>query len=151
MRQEDPRLLVVIGPCSIHDEKGALEYATRLSALRKEFAGRMEIVMRVYFEKPRTTIGWKGLINDPHLDGSQDIETGLKIARKLLLDITGLGLPAATEFLDPIVPQYIADLVTLGGDRRAHDGIADAPRNGQRPFDARRPEERHGRQPAGGD
>jgi 3-deoxy-7-phosphoheptulonate synthase len=112
LRQEDPRLLVVIGPCSIHDEKGALEYAEKLNALRKEFADRMEIVMRVYFEKPRTTIGWKGLINDPHLDGSQDIETGLKIARRLLLEITGLGLPAATEFLDPIVPQYIADLVT---------------------------------------
>jgi 3-deoxy-7-phosphoheptulonate synthase len=112
LRQEDPRLLVVIGPCSIHDEKGALEYATRLDALRQEFSDRMEIVMRVYFEKPRTTIGWKGLINDPHLDGSQDIETGLKIARKLLLDITGMGLPAATEFLDPIVPQYIADLIS---------------------------------------
>ena len=112
LRQEDPRLLVVIGPCSIHDEKSALEYATRLNVLRKEFADRMEIVMRVYFEKPRTTIGWKGLINDPHLDGSQDIETGLKIARRLLLEITGMGLPAATEFLDPIVPQYIADLVT---------------------------------------
>jgi 3-deoxy-7-phosphoheptulonate synthase len=112
LRQEDPRLLVVIGPCSIHDEKGALEYAEKLNALRKEFADRMEIVMRVYFEKPRTTIGWKGLINDPHLDGSQDIETGLKRARQLLLQITGMGLPAATEFLDPIVPQYIADLVT---------------------------------------
>jgi 3-deoxy-7-phosphoheptulonate synthase len=112
LRQEDPRLIVVIGPCSIHDEKGALDYATRLNALRKEFANRMEIVMRVYFEKPRTTIGWKGLINDPRLDGSQDIETGLKIARRLLLEITGMGLPAATEFLDPIVPQYIADLVT---------------------------------------
>jgi 3-deoxy-7-phosphoheptulonate synthase len=112
LRREDPRLLVVIGPCSIHDEKGALEYATRLNALRQEFAGRLEIVMRVYFEKPRTTIGWKGLINDPHLDGSQDIETGLKIARRLLLGITDLGLPAATEFLDPIVPQYIADLIT---------------------------------------
>jgi 3-deoxy-7-phosphoheptulonate synthase len=112
LRREDPRLLVVIGPCSIHDEKSALEYATRLAALRKEVAGQMEIVMRVYFEKPRTTIGWKGLINDPHLDGSQDIETGLKIARKLLLAITGMGLPAATEFLDPIVPQYIADLVS---------------------------------------
>jgi 3-deoxy-7-phosphoheptulonate synthase len=112
LRQEDPRLLVVIGPCSIHNEKEALEYATRLNALRKEFADRMEIVMRVYFEKPRTTIGWKGLINDPHLDGSQDIETGLKIARRLLLEITGMGLPAATEFLDPIVPQYIADLIT---------------------------------------
>ena len=112
LRQEDPRLLVVIGPCSIHDEKSALEYAHKLNALRQEFADRMELVMRVYFEKPRTTIGWKGLINDPHLDGSQDIETGLKRARKLLLEITGMGLPAATEFLDPIVPQYIADLIT---------------------------------------
>ena len=112
LRQKDPRLLVVIGPCSIHDEKGALEYATRLSGLQKELAGTMEIIMRVYFEKPRTTVGWKGLINDPHLDGSQDIETGLKIARKLLIDITGLGLPAATEFLDPIVPQYTADLIS---------------------------------------
>ena len=112
LRQEDPRLLVVVGPCSIHDQKGALEYATRLNALRQEFSSRLEIVMRVYFEKPRTTIGWKGLINDPHLDGSQDIETGLKIARRLLLDITALCLPTATEFLDPIVPQYTADLVT---------------------------------------
>jgi len=112
LRQEDPRLLVVIGPCSIHDEKSALEYAARLSKLQKEFAGKMEIVMRVYFEKPRTTIGWKGLINDPHMDGSQDIETGLKIARKLLLEITAMGLPAATEFLDPVVPQYIADLIS---------------------------------------
>jgi 3-deoxy-7-phosphoheptulonate synthase len=112
LRQEDPRLLVVIGPCSIHDQKSALEYATRLNALRKEFADRMEIVMRVYFEKPRTTIGWKGLINDPHLDGSQDIGTGLQIARRLLLQITDMGLPTATEFLDPIVPQYTADLIT---------------------------------------
>ena len=112
LRQEDPRLLVVVGPCSIHDEKSALEYATRLSKLQKELADRMEIVMRVYFEKPRTTIGWKGLINDPHLDGSQDIETGLKIARRLLIQINAMNLPAATEFLDPIVPQYIADLIT---------------------------------------
>ncbi len=112
LRQQDPRLLVVIGPCSIHDQRGALEYATRLSGLQKELAGTMEIVMRVYFEKPRTTIGWKGLINDPHLDGSQDIEAGLKIARKLLIDIADLGLPTATEFLDPIVPQYTADLIS---------------------------------------
>jgi 3-deoxy-7-phosphoheptulonate synthase len=89
-----------------------LEYASRLSVLRHELADRMEIVMRVYFEKPRTTIGWKGLINDPHLDGSRDIEGGLRTARELLLKIVGLGLPAGTEFLDPIVPQYIADLVT---------------------------------------
>jgi 3-deoxy-7-phosphoheptulonate synthase len=112
LQREDPRLLVIIGPCSIHDEKSALEYATRLARLQTELADRLEIVMRVYFEKPRTTIGWKGLINDPHLDNSQDIETGLKVARKLLLEIAGLGLPAATEFLDPIVPQYIADLIT---------------------------------------
>jgi len=112
LRQEDPRLLVVIGPCSIHDEKSALDYADRINRLREEFADRMEIVMRVYFEKPRTTIGWKGLINDPHLDGSQDIENGLMIARRLLLQIVNLGMPTATEFLDPIVPQYIADLIT---------------------------------------
>jgi 3-deoxy-7-phosphoheptulonate synthase len=112
LRQEDPRLLVVVGPCSIHDQKSALEYAQRLNQLRQELAGTMEIVMRVYFEKPRTTIGWKGLINDPHLDGSENIEEGLKIARRLLVQITGTGLPAATEFLDPIVPQYIADLVS---------------------------------------
>jgi 3-deoxy-7-phosphoheptulonate synthase len=111
MQQRDPRLLVVVGPCSIHDPAGALEYARRLAALRGEMADCMEVVMRVYFEKPRTTIGWKGLINDPHLDGSQDIEAGLRIARELLLEILALGLPAATEFLDPIVPQYTADLV----------------------------------------
>ena len=110
--QKDPRLLVVVGPCSIHDVKGALEYAEKLSALRKEVADQMEIVMRVYFEKPRTTIGWKGLINDPHLDDSHDIEGGLKKARRLLLEINGMGLPTATEFLDPIVPQYIADLIS---------------------------------------
>ena len=112
LEQKDPRLLVVAGPCSIHDVTGALEYAGKLNALRKELAGEMEIVMRVYFEKPRTTIGWKGLINDPHLDNTHDIEAGLKKGRRLLLDITAMGLPAATEFLDPIVPQYIAELVT---------------------------------------
>lgn len=112
LSQQDPRLLVVVGPCSIHDQRGALEYAVRLNALRIELADQLEIVMRVYFEKPRTTIGWKGLINDPHLDGSEDIESGLKIARRVLLEITGMGLPAATEFLDPIVPQYIADLIS---------------------------------------
>jgi 3-deoxy-7-phosphoheptulonate synthase len=112
LQHEDSRLLVVVGPCSIHDVDGAMDYARRLARLRQEFAGRMEIVMRVYFEKPRTTVGWKGLINDPHLDGSQDIESGLRIARRLLLDIAALGLPAATEFLDPIVPQYIDDLIT---------------------------------------
>lgn len=110
--QQDSRLLVVVGPCSIHDVEGALEYGRRLNELRQELRERMEIIMRVYFEKPRTTIGWKGLINDPHLDGTYDIETGLKRARRLLLELTGMGLPTATEFLDPIIPQYIDDLVT---------------------------------------
>ena len=109
---EDPRLLAIIGPCSIHNERGAYEYALRLNELRDQLADRMEIVMRVYFEKPRTTVGWKGLINDPHLDGSQDIGAGLAKARKILLRITDLGMPTATEFLDPIVPQYIADLIS---------------------------------------
>jgi len=109
---EDDRILVVVGPCSIHDIDGALDYAARLNTLRRDLGDRMEIVMRVYFEKPRTTVGWKGLINDPHLDDSHDIETGLKLARRLLLDITALGIPAATEFLDPIIPQYTADLIS---------------------------------------
>ncbi|MDR1818376.1 MAG: 3-deoxy-7-phosphoheptulonate synthase [Puniceicoccales bacterium] len=108
----DRRLLVVVGPCSIHDPAAALEYARRLNALRLELAGKICVVMRVYFEKPRTTLGWKGLINDPWLDGTYDIEGGLKIARKLLLDICAAGLPAATEFLDPYTPQYLDDLVT---------------------------------------
>lgn len=112
LRQKDPRLLVVVGPCSIHDVEGALEYGKRLNELRERVREQMEIVMRVYFEKPRTTIGWKGLINDPHLDGTYDIEAGLKKARRLLLELTGMGLPTATEFLDPIIPQYIDDLVT---------------------------------------
>src|SRR5437667_6468584 len=112
LRGNDPRLLVIVGPCSIHDVDGALEYAQKLNRLREELADQLYIIMRVYFEKPSTTIGWKGLINDPHLDGSYDIDTGLKKARRLLLSITGIGLPAATEFLDPIVPQYLADLVS---------------------------------------
>ncbi|MDD5199109.1 MAG: 3-deoxy-7-phosphoheptulonate synthase [Terrimicrobiaceae bacterium] len=112
LQREDPRLLVVVGPCSIHDPEAALDYAHRLVALRRELAARYELVMRVYFEKPRTTVGWKGLINDPHLDDSCDLAHGLALGRKLLLDITALGLPAATEFLDPIIPQYIADLVS---------------------------------------
>ena len=112
LKRVDPRMLVVVGPCSIHDTRGALEYGVRLNSLRQEFRSQMEIVMRVYFEKPRTTIGWKGLINDPHLDGSYDIETGLKRARQLLIELTAMGLPTATEFLDPIIPQYIDDLVS---------------------------------------
>jgi 3-deoxy-7-phosphoheptulonate synthase len=105
-------MLVVVGPCSIHDPKGAMEYAEKLNVLRKEVEDQIVILMRVYFEKPRTTIGWKGLINDPFMDGSTNIEMGLRQARKLLLDINGLGLPAATEFLDPYVPQYTSDLVS---------------------------------------
>lgn len=112
LRQQDSRLLVVVGPCSAHDPKGALEYAGKLAKLAREVQDQLCIVMRVYFEKPRTTVGWKGLINDPHLDNSCDIEEGLRVARKLLLDINELGLPVGTEFLDPIVPQFIADLVT---------------------------------------
>ncbi|HLV85231.1 MAG TPA: 3-deoxy-7-phosphoheptulonate synthase, partial [Devosia sp.] len=108
----DDRLAVVVGPCSIHDPAAALDYARRLSALRDTLGDRLEIIMRVYFEKPRTTVGWKGLINDPNLDGSFDIDTGLHTARALLLDIANLGLPAACEFLDMITPQYIADLVS---------------------------------------
>ncbi len=108
---KDSRLVVIVGPCSIHDPASALEYAQRLADLSRQIIDRMVIVMRVYFEKPRTTIGWKGLINDPNLDGSCDIREGLRRARQLLLDINALGLPCATEFLDPVVPQYLADLV----------------------------------------
>jgi 3-deoxy-7-phosphoheptulonate synthase len=108
----DPRLLVVVGPCSIHDPRAALEYAGRLARLRETVKDRFLVLMRVYFEKPRTTIGWKGLIYDPHMDGSADIASGLRTARRLLLDINAMGIPTATEMLDPIVPQYTADLVS---------------------------------------
>lgn len=111
---KDNRLLVIIGPCSIHDPKAALEYAQRLLPLRKKYEKELLIVMRVYFEKPRTTVGWKGLINDPHLDGSFDINFGLRQARKLLLELNNLGIPASTEFLDMITPQYYADLISWG-------------------------------------
>jgi 3-deoxy-7-phosphoheptulonate synthase len=109
---KDPRLLVVIGPCSIHDPEAALDYARRLAEVAERVKDKYFVVMRVYFEKPRTTIGWKGFINDPRLDDSCDMEHGLHAARKLMLDIVELGLPIATEFLDPIVPQYTADLVS---------------------------------------
>ncbi len=112
LRKESRRLLAVVGPCSIHDESAALEYAERLNSLRLRYLDKMEIVMRVYFEKPRTTIGWKGLINDPKLDGTDDIESGIKKARGILIKINGIGLPAATEFLEPIIPQYTADLIS---------------------------------------
>jgi len=111
---KDDRLLVIIGPCSIHDPRAALEYCQRLLAERDRFAGELEIVMRVYFEKPRTTVGWKGLINDPYLDESYRIEEGLRIARQVLMEINRLGMPAGSEFLDVISPQYIADLISWG-------------------------------------
>jgi len=106
----DPRLLVVCGPCSIHDPESALDYARRFKALSEQVGDSLYLVMRVYFEKPRTTVGWKGLINDPHMDGSFDVEAGLKIARRLLVELVSLGLPLATEALDPNSPQYLGDL-----------------------------------------
>ncbi len=112
LRGEDPRLVVVVGPCSIHDPVAAREYASRLAVLAEELAPTLCVLMRVYFEKPRTTVGWKGLINDPHLDGTRDMMLGLRTARRLLLEINALGLPVATELLGPVVPQYIADLVS---------------------------------------
>ena len=111
---EDDRLLLIVGPCSIHDPKAALEYAERLIELKKKYANDLEIIMRVYFEKPRTSLGWKGLINDPGLDHSFRINQGLRIARELLLNINELGIPAGTEYLDMITPQYIADLISWG-------------------------------------
>ncbi len=114
LNEADDRLLVVVGPCSIHDTDAALDYARRLKSLADELTGELRIVMRVYFEKPRTTVGWKGLINDPHLDGSFAVNEGLHLARRLLLDVIALGLPAGCEFLDPITPQFIADAVTWG-------------------------------------
>lgn len=111
---QDDRLLVVIGPCSIHNPAAALEYAQRLQAVRAQYADALEIVMRVYFEKPRTTVGWKGLINDPYLDESYRIDEGLRMARQLLIDINRLGVPAGSEFLDVISPQYIGDLISWG-------------------------------------
>ncbi|RWC31020.1 MAG: 3-deoxy-7-phosphoheptulonate synthase [Mesorhizobium sp.] len=110
----DDRLVVVVGPCSIHDPAAAVDYASRLAGLRESLSDRLEIVMRVYFEKPRTTVGWKGLINDPDLDGSFNIDKGLRLARNVLSAVNNLGLPAATEFLDMATPQYIADLVAWG-------------------------------------
>ena len=111
---QDDRMMVVVGPCSIHDTDAAMEYAHRLAAERERFKGDLEIVMRVYFEKPRTTVGWKGLINDPYMDNSFRINDGLRMARELLLNINELGLPAGTEFLDMISPQYVADLISWG-------------------------------------
>ena len=114
LEQADDRLVVVVGPCSIHDPEAAIDYAARLKTLADEIAEDIFVVMRVYFEKPRTTVGWKGLINDPHLDDSFDVNEGLRRARQLLLDINAVGLPTATEYLDLISPQYIADLISWG-------------------------------------
>ncbi|MET0050716.1 MAG: 3-deoxy-7-phosphoheptulonate synthase AroG [Candidatus Thiodiazotropha sp.] len=114
LHDEDDRMLVIIGPCSVHDPEAALDYARRLKPVRERLKGDLEIVMRVYFEKPRTTVGWKGLINDPTLDDRFEINTGLRLARKLLLNINELGMPAGTEYLDLISPQYIADLISWG-------------------------------------
>ncbi len=114
LNDQDDRLLVVIGPCSIHDPEVAIEYGKRLLAMREELKDQLEIVMRVYFEKPRTTVGWKGLINDPYLDNTYKINDGLRIGRKLLLDLNNMGMPTATEFLDMITPQYMADLMSWG-------------------------------------
>ncbi|AXN33553.1 3-deoxy-7-phosphoheptulonate synthase AroG [Vibrio coralliilyticus] len=111
---DDDRLLVIVGPCSIHDPEAAIEYGKRLKVLRDELGDRLEVVMRVYFEKPRTTVGWKGLINDPYLNDTFKINDGLRMGRKLLLDLTDLGLPTASEFLDMITPQYVADLISWG-------------------------------------
>lgn len=114
LHQGDDRLLVIVGPCSIHDTEAGMEYARRLLDVRHRLGGELLIVMRVYFEKPRTTVGWKGLINDPHLDGTYDINLGLEKARRFLLDVNEIGMPAATEFLDVVSPQYTADLVSWG-------------------------------------
>jgi 3-deoxy-7-phosphoheptulonate synthase len=112
IRREDDRMLAIVGPCSIHDRKAALEYAERLAEIQDDLSDRLYLVMRVYFEKPRTVLGWRGLITDPHLDGSYDIPYGLRVAREILLSITAMGVAAGSEMLDPIVPQYIDDLVS---------------------------------------
>jgi 3-deoxy-7-phosphoheptulonate synthase len=125
LRGEDDRLVVIVGPCSVHDPAAALDYASRLAPLARELADDLVVVMRVYFEKPRTTVGWKGLINDPHLDGSHDVHHGLRLAREVLLGVLDAGVPAACEFLEPTSPQYIADAVTWGaiGARNAESQV----------------------------
>nr|WP_123816246.1 3-deoxy-7-phosphoheptulonate synthase [Myceligenerans xiligouense] len=122
---EDDRLLAIVGPCSVHDPVAALEYAGRLAGVARQLADELVVVMRVYFEKPRTTVGWKGLINDPHLDGSHDVHHGLRLAREVLLGVLDAGVPAACEFLEPTSPQYIADAVTWGaiGARNAESQV----------------------------
>ena len=140
---DDDRHLLVVGPCSIHDVETGLSYARRLSSLAKEVEDKIYIVMRVYFEKPRTTVGWKGLIMDPDLDNTNQIPKGLRIARQFLRDVIDLGMPTATELLDPITPQYIADLICWSAiGARAHR-IADTPPDGIWALDAARIQERH--------
>ena len=112
LRREDPRRMVIVGPCSLHDEEATLDYARRLLEVQKSCSEQVLIIMRAYFEKPRTTLGWKGMLYDPHLDGSYDLDLGIRTSRKMLCEIAEIGLPCATEFLDPIVPQYLADLIT---------------------------------------
>ncbi|WP_374108536.1 3-deoxy-7-phosphoheptulonate synthase [Isoptericola sp. S6320L] len=125
LRGEDDRLVVIVGPCSVHDPAAALDYARRLAPLARELSEELVVVMRVYFEKPRTTVGWKGLINDPHLDGTHDVHHGLRLAREVLLGVLDAGVPAACEFLEPTSPQYIADAVTWGaiGARNAESQV----------------------------
>ncbi len=147
--QTDDRLLVVVGPCSVHDVDAALEYAQRLTERASDLREELCVAMRVYFEKPRTTIGWKGLINDPHLDGTGDVNTGLRKARQLLREVLDLGLPIGCEFLDPITPQYISDLVAWGaiGARTTESQIHRQLALG--PLDAGRLQEPHRRQRQG--
>ncbi len=125
LRGEDDRLLVIVGPCSVHDPAAALDYASRLAPLARDLAEDLVVVMRVYFEKPRTTVGWKGLINDPHIDGTHDVHHGLRLAREVLLGVLDAGVPAACEFLEPTSPQYLADAVTWGaiGARNAESQV----------------------------
>ena len=137
LTREDPRLMVVVGPCSIHDPVAGLDYAERLKALSDEVSDTLLLVMRVYFEKPRTAVGWKGFINDPRMDDSFHIEEGVRKAREFLLRIGEIGLPAATEALDPITPQYLGRSHRLDGHRRPDFRIPDPPGDVQRPLHAR--------------
>ena len=141
----DDRLMVVVGPCSVHDPDAAREYAARLAGRAGDLADRLHVVMRVYFEKPRTSLGWKGLLNDPHLDGSFDVNTGLSLGRQLLVDISGLGLPVACEFLDPDHPAVPCRHGQLRRDRCPHRRQPGAPPTLQRALDAGGYQERHRR------
>ena len=147
---EDERFAVIVGPCSIHDNQGALDYAERLKPLADQLSERLLVVMRVYFEKPRTTVGWKGLIYDPNLNDTYQIEDGLHRARQLLLEVAETGLYSATEFLDPIVPQYLSDLVTWAAIGGSHHREPDAPADGVGTVDAGRIQKRHRWRPSNG-